>query len=592
MKFIKLALLLIYFKFLCLNIAIAQQSCFECPDNTASGLKSAAFGYENTAAGDYSFTAGRGNIASDYSTISLGYGSESEGQHAISIGRNCYSHGNSFSLGQNARANVSQSLAIGRYVQTNASGAIVIGSSSSSMPLINGELNSLMIGFNSGFPTLFVGPTPYGEEFGKVGIGTTEPVANLDVNGSIRIKEFYYPDPNAQNGYVLSFNPYGKAEWRYIAAGLWETNGQNIWRTEGNVGIGTDHPLSKFQLGDKWTFNNEEIKSIGYNVLYANERYYTMYNGPGSLLNFEPSGAISLWMAPNGPGGAPVEELVESVIFDNFGNVGIGTRTPSSKLDVAGKIKTNEIQLTEGCLNGYVLRSHNDGTAYWADPADLNDGDWQKVGDDVFVLGPKKVGIGTMYPGEMLHVTENVIIQGNIKGARNNYNPFTIFAGNNIDDGAYMTLAGNYDNTGSIKLYCKGINSRIEFHNDNMQVMSIRANNSIVIGDPNEEMITMYVNGYIEANKVRVSTEFWNDDVFRKGYQLRSLHELEEFINTHHHLPEVPKEHTVIEKGIDLAEMNAILLKKIEELTLYTIRQQKEIELLRSEISKINDNYE
>lgn len=69
-------------------------------------------------------------------------------------------------------------------------------------------------------------------------------------------------------------------------------------------------------------------------------------------------------------------------------------------------------------------------------------------------------------------------------------------------------------------------------------------------------------------------------------YQLISLEELEAFLEKNHHLPNVPSALIMKEEGISLKEMNLILLQKIEELTLYTLQQQKEIELLKEKLFK------
>lgn len=78
----------------------------------------------------------------------------------------------------------------------------------------------------------------------------------------------------------------------------------------------------------------------------------------------------------------------------------------------------------------------------------------------------------------------------------------------------------------------------------------------------------------------------WADFVFEKNYNLLSLSEVEKYIKQNKHLPSVPSEKEVKENGINTAEMDAILLQKIEELTLYILQQQKEIEALRKEIKK------
>lgn len=87
------------------------------------------------------------------------------------------------------------------------------------------------------------------------------------------------------------------------------------------------------------------------------------------------------------------------------------------------------------------------------------------------------------------------------------------------------------------------------------------------------------VAGKISAEEVEVSlSTTWPDFVFSTSYELNTLAQVEEYINKHSHLPNVPSAEEVAEKGINIAEMDAILLQKIEELTLYTIAQQKQID--------------
>jgi len=88
-----------------------------------------------------------------------------------------------------------------------------------------------------------------------------------------------------------------------------------------------------------------------------------------------------------------------------------------------------------------------------------------------------------------------------------------------------------------------------------------------------KEMLS--VNGNIRARQIKVETTNWPDYVFSENYQLPSLKETEKFIQTNGHLPEVPKAETVEKEGYSLNEMDKILLKKIEELTLHIIDLDK-----------------
>jgi hypothetical protein len=95
------------------------------------------------------------------------------------------------------------------------------------------------------------------------------------------------------------------------------------------------------------------------------------------------------------------------------------------------------------------------------------------------------------------------------------------------------------------------------------------------------------VNGDILSKKVKVTSLGWADYVFHNNYRLRPLSEVEQYIQQHHHLPEVPSAEEVEKNGIDLGDNQATLLKKIEELTLYVIEQNKKLELQQQEIDKL-----
>ena len=79
----------------------------------------------------------------------------------------------------------------------------------------------------------------------------------------------------------------------------------------------------------------------------------------------------------------------------------------------------------------------------------------------------------------------------------------------------------------------------------------------------------------------------WSDKVFAKGYELRSLAEVEEHIQQHGHLPGIPGAEEVVRQGVDAARMNAKLLEKIEELTLYLIELKKENRELQRAVKQL-----
>ena len=78
-----------------------------------------------------------------------------------------------------------------------------------------------------------------------------------------------------------------------------------------------------------------------------------------------------------------------------------------------------------------------------------------------------------------------------------------------------------------------------------------------------------------------VTLEGWSDYVFESGYELMPLGELERYVNANRHLPSIPSAGQVLDEGVNVGEMNALLLEKIEELTLYIIDLQKQIDELK-----------
>jgi hypothetical protein len=89
--------------------------------------------------------------------------------------------------------------------------------------------------------------------------------------------------------------------------------------------------------------------------------------------------------------------------------------------------------------------------------------------------------------------------------------------------------------------------------------------------------------GKIFATEIEVKTNVWSDYVFSSNYNLLPLKALESFISANNHLPEVPTESQVIENGYNINEFNVLLLKKIEELTLYIIELNNKVEAIEKD---------
>ncbi|NPD84946.1 hypothetical protein HNS38_09265, partial [Lentimicrobium sp. L6] len=113
------------------------------------------------------------------------------------------------------------------------------------------------------------------------------------------------------------------------------------------------------------------------------------------------------------------------------------------------------------------------------------------------------------------------------------------------------------------------------------------------IGTENAGTHKLAVNGSINAKEILVTETVPSSDyVFEEDYPLMPLTELENYVNTKKHLPEVMSANEFAENGYNLGEMDDVLLRKVEELTLYIIQQQKDIAQQQKEIDSLKEKLE
>ena len=548
-------------------------------NNNADGRASIAGGFGARAIGAYSIALGRDVLAYVPSSFVMGSFLEAYGSNAFVIGEG-YDNNNrlvnpipsSIVFGFKSTAPTLFIKGADITIQKNRTGKVGIGNVTAPEAKLHiksdeGEIASVYVQSNSwnleSKAEFFLGNKSFGLEanardglvfnaegnylFGKgnVGMGLLYgeiPEAKLHVNGVILTYGFKMPQDNMRDGWVLTADRNGNSMWA-PSQNLWfQTEANDVYRPTGNVGIGMDNPLAKLEVKGQ--------VSIGYHVNPALQENNLVVQG----------------------------------------RVGVGTFSPSVEMEVVGKLKTTQLQILDGHLNGYILQCDNEGNASWINPTELNVGGWLQLANNVYVEGTRFVGIGTSTPTQPLDVVGNIKLSGDIFGGRTSeWPPLRIFAGTNENDGAYMLMSSNANQNGSIKFFARGAGGCVEFFNAERQIMSVRDNGNVYIGDPNNQSDLM-VYGEIKAHLVRVTTDIpWFDYVFDKDYQLMPLHQLEAFVNEHHHLPDMPTEQQVHEEGLDIAQMNALLLKKVEELTLYVIELKKENEEIREEIIKLKN---
>jgi hypothetical protein len=126
--------------------------------------------------------------------------------------------------------------------------------------------------------------------------------------------------------------------------------------------------------------------------------------------------------------------------------------------------------------------------------------------------------------------------------------------------------------------------------------MTLTLAGSVGIGTTNPGSYKLAVAGKIAATgEVKVfvdGTTNFPDYVFDPSYKLPTLEETEKYIQENHHLPEVPTAADIAKDGMSLNEMNIILLKKVEELTLHLIEMKKDSEAIRKENEELKKRLE
>lgn len=278
---------------------------------------------------------------------------------------------------------------------------------------------------------------------------------------------------------------------------------------------------------------------------------------------------------------------VERMRISSDGNIGIGgVSNPLARLHILGGISPSSgasVIFDKGVgANQFYLGFYGDNLnqAFIGQPANVSNRLDFGTGNAniVMTLLDGKAGIGTIAPQAALHVTA---------GKPDKNGPSVIFDKGTSDQQFYLCFYG--DNLSQAYIgQPANVSNRLDLGTGNGTIIGMTilgSNVGIGTTTPQERLS---VNGTVCATKVRVAqTGCWADYVFNTGYRLRPLSEVEQFINENHHLPEVPSAAQVEKTGLDIGDNQATLLKKIEELTLYVIEQNKKLESQQQQINAL-----
>ena len=200
------------------------------------------------------------------------------------------------------------------------------------------------------------------------------------------------------------------------------------------------------------------------------------------------------------------------------------------------------------------------------------------------------VGIGTLTPSAKLDIEGGDLHIGNEVSANGQRRQIRVYGYDN-NSKFYGSIHSNYDDakrTLDISTNSSTQQIKIDASANTFGKISLLPglSGSVGIGTTTTGTHKLAVEGTIGAREIKVEAGAWSDFVFNKDYKLPTLKEVETHIKANGHLKDIPGEAEVKAKGINLGEMDAKLLQKIEELTLYTIEQQKLIETQAAQNSK------
>ncbi|MEM7296879.1 MAG: hypothetical protein AAF391_01270 [Bacteroidota bacterium] len=403
---------------------------------------------------------------------------------------------------------------------------------------------------------------------GNVGIGTTSPDYKLDINGSVRL------GIDNTSGLLISRFTSGLNDIPGSTGGI-VFNGPihshivyDILGNDLNDGFYIRVPsiLQNNPTVDKTAFVVKSNSNIGIGTSTVDDNLHLKKDGGNAIFKIENTGngnASVIKFSRERQAGEDVTGGAIGLVSNtstNWSQLFLNSRSGSAEVGVNGSgNQTPFLTIGSGYNNNVAVGINSTSPDY---PLDVNGSARLGIDNDSGVLISRFTSGLNDVPGS----TGGIQFQGPI----HSHLVFDI-KGNDQNDGFYVRVPSNLQ-----------INPTVD-----KTAFVVKSNGNVGIGTTSTGTHKLAVEGTIGAREIKVEASGWSDFVFEKDYKLPTLEEVEKHINDKGHLPEIPSEAEVTENGINLGEMNAKLLQKIEELTLYLIEQNKEIKALKEEVSEL-----
>ena len=358
----------------------------------------------------------------------------------------------------------------------------------------------------------------------------------------------------------------------------------------GNVGIGVETATKKLHVVGQSFFNGD----VGIGVETAKQRLHVSGNTyitgnvgigvetPGSKLHVDGSGIITGNLGVGTTSPSKKLHIVGESYFD--GLVGVGTASQNKNLNVYGKSFFTDNVAIGNTAPHASKKLHVVGQSYFTDNVSIGIETTSRklhvVGESYFdgnSLVSGNLGIGVTSASQKLHVSGNGIITGNFGIGTTSPGKKLHVVGQSFLNGDVgigvetakqrLHVSGNTYITGNVGIGVETPSKKLHVVGQSYFTDNVGIKN-------NNPLYPLDVDGIIRAFEILIVAQP-ADFVFEDDYELRSLEEVEQFIKVNKHLPDIPSAAQMQEESIGIAEMNKLLLQKIEELTLYMIEQQK-----------------